>query len=300
MRSIILPIPARRPRCEERVGCPTEAAEPLSRLTQTYGNAYAQTQEYADKLAALQQTQGEERLVLEQTLHDRQMQQDVANAQHDAGFVTRRLNTLAQVSGNPGGTTTASALTSVSIPISNGVQGTINLPASASARQSASQTPTIASAAISALAARQKAEFDSLVVSLQSTYGDLYATTKRYSDKLNALSDAQAAEMQLAIAQINQASLEHRLPANSRCVLRCALRQCSRHVSVARKKTDAARAAVDASPANSRTSISADLDLRRCLSQPQSITPTRWRRCRRHRTKNGSCWSNNWLTKKSL
>ena len=141
-------------------------------LTATYGNAYAQTQEYADKLLALQKVQGEERLVLEQTLHDRQMQQDIANQQQDANLRTRVQNARAQLSGAP---------------------------------------TTMATAEIDALRAQQLTERQSFQVGLLSTFGDAYASTKEYYDKLAALNDAQVAEMQLLQAQIDRASLERNI-----------------------------------------------------------------------------------------
>jgi hypothetical protein len=140
-----------------------EAEDLTQNLVQTYGDAYATTQAYADKLAALQKAQGEERLGLEKTLNDQLRQQQAASAQQDASFATRYQNAAAQVSGSP---------------------------------------QAQAAAQLAAFDAQATQEMQNLVLSLVQTYGDVYTATQAYGDKINALEQAQGEERLALVKQI--------------------------------------------------------------------------------------------------
>jgi hypothetical protein len=141
-------------------------------MTQTYGNAYATTQEYGDKLNALVTAQGEERLVLEQTLNQKLRQQAIASWQQDITFTVRRDTARAAISGDP---------------------------------------TAMGNASLSALYVQQVEEMQNLQEGLKQTYGDAYATTAEYYGKVGALQDAQTAEMQLAMQQLARAALERQV-----------------------------------------------------------------------------------------
>jgi hypothetical protein len=124
-------------------------------LTQIYGDAYASTVDYANKMAALQKAQNEETLVLQQQLAQRQTQIANANMQMWRGLSVRQVNADAAGTGNP-----------------------------FSAQWAASY----------ALQNQQASEMDDFKLGLRQTYGDAYQNTQEYWVKVAALVDTQTKE----------------------------------------------------------------------------------------------------------
>jgi hypothetical protein len=139
-------------------------------LTQTYGEAYASTAEYGQKINALVAAQGQERLALEQTLAQRQRQIVLASAQQDQSFSTRFENAAAQISGT--------------------------------------YSPSQDTAQLDAFDAQANAELENLRESLLQTYGDAYVYTADYGNKIAALTKAQGEERLVLEDQMQQRQLQ--------------------------------------------------------------------------------------------
>ena len=138
-------------------------------LQQTYGTSYAATQEYANKLTALQKAQGEERLALQKQQALAAQQLAIQSAAQDRGFSTRYGTAAAAISGDPG---------------------------------------RINQAALSAFDAQAAADLDNLKLSLRTTYGDAYTTTAAYGAKITALQKAQGEERLALQTQQNHAAIQ--------------------------------------------------------------------------------------------
>ena len=136
----------------------------------SYGAAYTVSEEYYAKLNALVAVQGQERLVLEQTLAQRERQIILASAQQDQGFSTRFENAAAQISGT--------------------------------------YSPTQDTAQLDAFNAQANAELSNLSESLLSAYGDAYAASADYGNKIAALTKAQGEERLVLEDQMQQRQLQ--------------------------------------------------------------------------------------------
>jgi hypothetical protein len=147
------------------VAAQQETQDFYTQARDSYGDAYTVSEEYYRKLNNLIAVQGQERLVLEQTLNQRLRQQAISSWQQDIGFTTRRDTARAAISRDP---------------------------------------IAVASASLSALYVQQVEEMQNLKEGLASTYGDAYTTTAEYYGKVGSLQEAQTAEMQSAQQTINR------------------------------------------------------------------------------------------------
>ncbi len=142
-------------------------------LVQTYGDAYAGTKEYGDKIAALTKAQGEERLALEKQVADQSTQVATAAAATAAATARTTLENLYA---------------------SQQQDATFSVRYMTAAAQLSGSVAAQNQAALAAFDAQAQAEQQNLYLSLTATYGIAYATTAEYAAKLSALAEAQGEE----------------------------------------------------------------------------------------------------------